>query len=181
MLHIYMYRDPEGRKRDHAWQHEMGERLLNYAGSLPENEELKFSNISHSGGYVVVALSDCPVGVDIEQDRPVSANVAGRAFSELEQQLIDSDKCSLTPLQLWTLKESYGKSEGVGICYPLRSVEFIPAKENETGQWIEFSCSAANAHCYSLKEDDYVLSACVQSEKNENSLPIVTKHRLDVT
>lgn len=82
-------------------------------------------NISHSGNYVVVAFSDCAVGIDIEKNKGNRLKVAKRfftkeeiddlyAFSEVEKQ-IDYF------YQLWTLKESYVKAIGKGISMSLSS------------------------------------------------------------
>ncbi len=137
----------------------MGLKLLSYAGSLPENEGLKHFNISHSGGYVAVALADCSVGVDVEVKREISAKVKNKAFSKEEQELLNNEEC--TPVQLWTLKESYGKSRGIGIAYPLREMRFSPASSDSP--WQSFTCPDVNARCYSCMGDDYVLSVCVQN------------------
>ncbi len=160
MVRVYLYGNPEKKKAGHAWEHERGQKLLSYAGKLPENEGSCHTNISHSGGYVVVAVSEIPVGVDIEAKREVNERIADKAFSEAEQRLIDSK--SITLLQLWTLKESYGKSKGVGLAYPLKKVEFSPGEKSRDGVWQAFSCSDKNVCCYSCITEDYALSLCIQ-------------------
>ncbi len=73
-----------------------------------------FFNLSHSGGYVVCALSDSPVGVDIEKILPVSLKVMRRFFG----------RTILSPreqMRVWTRYESYGKMVGSGIPYPAGS------------------------------------------------------------
>lgn len=71
-------------------------------------------NLSHSGDYVVCALSDSRVGVDVEKILPISVKVMRRflgkaVFSPREQ------------MRLWTRYESYGKMMGHGIPYPAGS------------------------------------------------------------
>ncbi len=71
-------------------------------------------NLSHSGDYVVCALSDHEVGIDIEKIVPISLKVMRRFFglsilSPKEQ------------MRLWTRYESYGKMVGIGIPYPIES------------------------------------------------------------
>ncbi len=166
MVHVYLYRDPENKKRNHTWQHEVGMKILSYVRSLPENEGLKYSNISHSGGYVALALADMPVGVDVELKREMSVRVFERAFSENERQLLYKGESQFTPIQLWTLKESYGKSKGVGIAYPLSEVEFTPASDRDDA-WRIFACSDDGVCCYSHLTEDYVLSLCVQGMDEE--------------
>ena len=165
MVCVYLYQDPENKKRNHAWQHEMGMKILSYVRSLPENEGLKHSNISHSGGYVAVALADMPVGVDVETRREVGARVFDRVFSGKERQLLYKEGSPFAPIQLWTLKESYGKSKGVGIAYPLSEVEFAPAFDE--GEWQIFTCTDTEMHCYSRLTEDYALSLCVQGINEE--------------
>lgn len=76
-------------------------------------------SLSHAGGRVLCALSDRPVGCDLERFRTPPAAFAGRWFSPEEQ-----DWLALAPspreacerfFLLWTLKESYGKMTGEGI------------------------------------------------------------------
>lgn len=68
-------------------------------------------NLSHSGDYVVCALSDAPVGVDIEKIVPISLKVMRRFFSP-------SILSPIEQMRLWTRYESYGKMTGTGIPYP---------------------------------------------------------------
>lgn len=59
-----------------------------------------FISLSHSGDYAVCAISDSPVGVDIEKDRILSEN-----FQE---------RFAATVLE-WTKKEAKGKLTGNGV------------------------------------------------------------------
>ena len=76
-------------------------------------------SLSHSGSWVVCALSGAPVGVDVEQPRCTEA-VARRYFlpAELEA-LPDRSAGSLT--RLWTAKEAFVKALGLGLTLPLTS------------------------------------------------------------
>ncbi|MCD6091871.1 MAG: 4'-phosphopantetheinyl transferase superfamily protein, partial [Bacteroidales bacterium] len=85
-------------------------------------------NISHSGDYVVVAFSDCAVGIDIEKNKGDRLKVAKRFFTkeELEDLFAYSgiEKQIDYFYQLWTLKESYMKAIGKGISMSLSSFSF---------------------------------------------------------
>lgn len=85
-----------------------------------------FFNISHAGAHVLLAVGDVPLGVDVEQVRPVSVGVSDMVFTDDEQQWIwgasDSDAAFF---QLWTLKESYIKALGLGMRKALRSFSFV--------------------------------------------------------
>lgn len=85
-------------------------------------------NISHSGDMVVCAVDDKPVGIDIEQIRPIDLTVAKRICTDEELlQLFGhtpteqdftytTDTEILTRFfELWTAKEAYGKCMGTGI------------------------------------------------------------------
>lgn len=81
-------------------------------------------SLSHSGGWAVCALSDCPVGVDIEKCEQGRRDIASRFFHKEEIRYLNS----LLPTarddafySLWTLKESFVKSTGRGLDMPLRS------------------------------------------------------------
>ena len=73
-------------------------------------------NISHSGDYVVCAISDKPVGVDIQKISEYNPNVAERVFNEKELIQIENslDKASEFT-KLWTQKEAVLKMYGTGI------------------------------------------------------------------
>lgn len=73
-------------------------------------------SISHSQNVVVCAVSDKPVGVDIEKIRPVSSGVMKRTCSEneLNEILKNSDPVS-SFINTWTKKEAILKRKGTGI------------------------------------------------------------------
>ena len=73
-------------------------------------------NISHSGEYVACAVSDKPVGVDIQKIGEYNCDVAKRVCNEKELKQIEnsSDKASEFT-KLWTQKEAVLKMYGTGI------------------------------------------------------------------
>jgi 4'-phosphopantetheinyl transferase len=91
-------------------------------------------NLSHSGDWVVCALDREPVGIDIEQIRPIDLDIAERYFSELEYQDLMSEKDRIKYFyDLWSLKESYVKMIGTGLSASLDSFS-IRKTENGTIQ-----------------------------------------------
>ncbi|RYE26025.1 MAG: 4'-phosphopantetheinyl transferase superfamily protein [Sphingobacteriales bacterium] len=81
-------------------------------------------NISHSGNWVVCAVSHKPVGVDIEQQLPNDLNDVAGFFSLQEQQdLFNRPKQEQLEYfySLWTLKESFIKQTGEGFSRDLNS------------------------------------------------------------
>ena len=85
-------------------------------------------NISHSGDYVICALSDAPVGCDIEKLQPVRERVAARFFSPEENAALaaaaDEAAREMLFFRFWTLKESFLKAVGCGITEPLSAASF---------------------------------------------------------
>ncbi|RXT13598.1 4'-phosphopantetheinyl transferase superfamily protein [Ammoniphilus sp. CFH 90114] len=84
-------------------------------------------NVSHSGEWVVSAFGSFPVGIDVEQIRPIDLELAHRFFStkEVAQLQLQPEEEKLSYFfQLWTLKESYVKAKGMGLSIPLQSFSF---------------------------------------------------------
>lgn len=98
--------------------------LINEYGKpfLPDG---RFFNISHSGDYVLFALSKSEVGCDIEQLRYVNAVKMGRTvFTDEEMNLLLADSDRLDAFfNLWTKKESLLKCIGEGFHRNARTVD----------------------------------------------------------
>lgn len=85
-------------------------------------------NISHSSNMVMCAVDDKPVGIDIEQIRPIDLTVAKRictneellhlfGYTPTEQDFAYTADIEILTrfFELWTAKEAYGKCIGDGI------------------------------------------------------------------
>lgn len=85
-------------------------------------------NISHSECYVVCAISDEPIGIDIELVKEIDLNLAQRFFT-LDEYLYVSNASTELQKQLfyeiWTKKESYIKYQGNGLSIPLNSFSVL--------------------------------------------------------
>ena len=88
-------------------------------------------NISHSGKYVVVAVSDVPIGADIEVVRDFSAILAKKTFNDDELAYISGrtpyrKKIEMQKAfyEIWTAKEAYLKYTGQGISGGINSLFF---------------------------------------------------------
>ncbi|MDO3677728.1 4'-phosphopantetheinyl transferase family protein [Paenibacillus ehimensis] len=79
-------------------------------------------NVSHSGEWVVCAISEQPVGVDIERQQYIDFSWSYHYFATEEaydlQQRPFAERLSYF-YDLWTLKESFIKQRGVGLSLPL--------------------------------------------------------------
>ena len=82
-------------------------------------------NLSHSGFFAVCALSDAPVGVDMEQVRPVREALVERVCTPREAALLPREAALRRDqfCRLWTLKESVMKYFGAGLSLSPRSLE----------------------------------------------------------
>ncbi len=83
-----------------------------------------FFNISHSGDYVVCAVSDREIGIDIEKRTKARMEVAGRFFhgEEVAQlKMLEEDKQDQLFFNYWSVKESFLKYIGTGLARPLNS------------------------------------------------------------
>lgn len=129
--------------------------------SLKNHPKAHF-NISHSGDYVVVAFSDCPVGVDIEKNKGNRLKVAKRFFTreELDDLFAFSEEKEQIEYfyQLWTLKESYMKTIGKGISMSLSSFSF---KKFHTDFRLRYSSEDMGYQFTSYKvHPDYACNLC---------------------
>ena len=85
-------------------------------------------NISHSGDWVVCAISEKEIGIVIEKIKSVDFDIAKRFFSDVEYKLLMSQPEDLKTnyfYDIWTLKESYIKYKGKGLSIPLNSFSII--------------------------------------------------------
>ncbi len=91
-------------------------------------------NLSHSGDWVVGAVDDAPVGIDIEEIKPIDLAIAKRFFSADEYQDLLSQPAERQEayfFHLWSMKEAFIKLTGKGISYGLSS---FTARLSEDGQ-----------------------------------------------
>lgn len=91
----------------------------------PEVDGICF-NLSHSGDIVICAVSEKPVGCDIEQLKDAPKQVAERSFTEEEKEYLrqfSEEEYNREFFRIWTRKESYLKMTGTGIRVPLNKLE----------------------------------------------------------
>lgn len=81
---------------------------------LTEYPDIYF-NISHCQKGCICAVSDRTIGVDIQDIRPFSWDIAKRVCCDNELKMLEcaDDKARLFT-KIWTMKESYGKMTGEG-------------------------------------------------------------------
>lgn len=142
----------------------------------PEGYNGTHFNVSHSGNWVTVAISDVQVGVDVERMRKVPEGVAYRFFSESEKLMLDKAENDFEKAHifftLWTLKESFLKAIGKGLTKSLGTFSII---HHEDGSYL-LSPDQETEGFY-LKsypfEEGYKLAVCAASPLFDNQVHII--------
>ena len=89
--------------------------LYNEYGA-PRLEHGPCFSISHCKNAIAVAISETPIGIDIEHIRIARPELVERTMNEAEQQQIwESDQPNVAFTRLWTRKEAVLKLQGTGI------------------------------------------------------------------
>lgn len=116
-----------------------------------------YVNLSHSGDYAVCAVSDVPVGADIQHCRECDMKMANRFFTAEEAEFINksTDKNSAF-FEIWTKKESFVKAIGKGLAIPLNSFSVLADK-------IEYGGDVYRFKEYAISKSGYKLFVCYLS------------------
>ena len=122
----------------------------------PYIEDRPYFNLSHSGDWAVLAVSDVPVGIDIEKMSGRNVRLAAKIFHPDEfAWLQEGENPSERFYTLWTMKESVMKATGQGLALATKSFSVVPAFEGEN---IKIEGKAFYPESFTF--DDYVLSVC---------------------
>jgi 4'-phosphopantetheinyl transferase len=96
--------------------------LYNNYGA-PYIEGGPYFSISHCKTGIAVAISENPIGVDIETIRTFQLDLMRKTMNEDEQQrILTSTKPEAEFIRLWTQKEAFLKLQGTGIISDLHHV-----------------------------------------------------------
>jgi phosphopantetheinyl transferase len=91
-----------------------------------------YLSLSHSGEYVACAVSDAPVGVDIQEIRPVNRLVIARVCTPAEQNVLhDSEDVPAAFTRLWSLKEAWRKANPDSSTREMLRAEFFVSESGE--------------------------------------------------
>ena len=86
-------------------------------------------NLSHSGSFAACAVSDSPIGLDIQTERDCDRRLSEKYFTAPERRFIEeSDNKAYAFTKLWCMKESAVKYIGTGLKTPLASFSVDPEK-----------------------------------------------------
>ena len=95
-----------------------------------------YFNISHSGKYVVMAIANEEVGVDIEEDIEKNMDILLKIFNEAEAKMI---KEHADFYYLWCAKESLIKCMGSSVS-KIKEVPSLPLNGLKTFKGVDYQC-----------------------------------------
>ena len=130
-------------------------RLANGKPVLANAPNIHF-NLSHSGTIAACAVSDRPVGVDVETLQDADPGVVAMCFQPIEQEWINNANDRRRAFtRLWTRKESYLKLLGTGLTCPSASFCVLPGMDVPDG------------NCYSeMEEMGHLICVCTQQNND---------------
>ena len=161
------FRFADDKKRTVAGEMLARKAVADRCGTLPENVNFSVSeygkpyctdvdvqfSISHCGDIVICAVSDKPVGADIEKIRPINLKTAKEFCSDDEliylfghnpdenEFVYSEDECILTRFfKLWTQREAYVKFTGKGLSEDMFSAPCKKTLFCEDGYVIALCC-----------------------------------------
>ena len=144
-----------------------------------------FFNLSHSGKYAALSVSDKEVGIDIEKNKKFESSLIKRIFDEKEiafagDVLSGAEAFSATCTRnadalytgLWTAKESVMKYFGIGLGMDPAKIHIEMNADMQHLRVIarNHDCSSLFVHRYEL--GDYQISVCSEYENYGGIIPI---------
>lgn len=128
-------------------------------------------SISHSGSYLVVGICDSgKIGVDIEILKDLNFGDVRNCLSVSEEKYINSGKEVKQKLEnfyeIWTRKESYLKTLGIGLQRPLPITQFSPSHIKPID---EIRHNNQPYYLSTLKEGSFILSVCTTQRQTEHN------------
>lgn len=138
-------------------------------------------NISHSGEYVLCAVDNKPVGIDVEEVKHIEYEEIAKSFFTVKEfyYIVNQDfNFRLNRFyEIWTLKESYIKCCGQGLSIPLKSFSI------EVDQYENIKVISNNKHKeYTSKIFDidvgYKVAVCSLNKEIYNNIIRVDQNSL---
>jgi len=131
-----------------------------------------YFNISHSDDYVVLAISNREIGVDIEKITSFEDRVAFRCFTQQEREWMVHEGGNEAFFRLWTAKESVMKASGLGFSLPPETFTVLPMD--------------ASAHHIAGKtwfldwihHDDYIICLAIEGKREKYKVITITSNDL---
>ena len=114
-------------------------------------------NVTHSGGLAVFAFTiGCPVGVDLEQIRPLTGieDIASRFFcpeETVELMSLPPSERERAFFRCWTRKEAYVKATGDGLSTPLDAFR-VTLRPDEPAHFVHMAHDTKAASAWTLHD-----------------------------
>ena len=126
--------------------------LYNEMGK-PYYENGPYFNVSHSGKYVMMAVSTREIGIDIEENIPKDMSLLTKIFNEAEAKMI---KEHADFYYLWCAKESLIKCMGSSISH-IKEIPSLPFNGVKTFKGKDYQCQTFiyDKHIVSISRDGY--------------------------
>lgn len=127
-------------------------------GKPERKKEEVYFNLSHSGKYVICAVSKQEIGCDIEKIWETKWKLAKRFFSENEYNALQRAKQKGTKeenilfTRLWVLRESYAKKTGEGLGVLLGGMDFSEDAKSK-------------AYFFESEYDGYRIAVCMAEKE----------------
>jgi len=108
-------------------------------------------NISHSGKYVLMAVSTSEIGVDIEEVKPKDTALVMRLFNEAETKMIKEHSDFF---YIWCAKESLIKCIGLSVG-KIKEIPALPLNGLKTYKGKDYQCRSLilNKHIVSITRE----------------------------
>ncbi len=129
------------------------EPLLHNEMGKPYYENGPYFNVSHSGKYVMMAVSSSEIGIDIEENIPKDMSLLTKIFNEAEAKVI---KEHADFYYLWCAKESLIKCMGSSISH-VKEVPSLPFNGIKTFKGKDYQCQTFifDKHIVSITREGY--------------------------
>lgn len=138
-----------------------------------------FFSLSHSGDLALCAVSDAPVGCDIERVKHAPFEIAPRIFCSAECAYLraaqDDSEARRRFFTLWTLKESYMKMTGEGLGLSPKRLEIRMPGLTLLRDGIVQPC-----RLFHTTHGEYEISLCLEDPSGKNGFPEKACERTDL-
>ena len=113
--------------------------------ALADHPDIHF-NLSHCRLAAICAVSDRPVGVDVETVRSFSQSLLQYSMNDEEQaRILGASRPDLEFTKLWTMKEAAVKLTGTGLTHDVKSI-----LDNLDGAQLQTAVSTDGSYVYSV-------------------------------
>lgn len=92
-----------------------------------------YFSLSHSGSVVACAVSNAPVGIDVQSRRKVNPALAKRFYSDSEYRAVIAEP-EMMFNRIWARKEAVAKADGRGIAIGLKELNVLDSAVRHSGR-----------------------------------------------